>query len=125
MRITSGEKQQCENTLKKNGDIMIYVGIDTAEITHSANVEADGDNVLVKPIAFDNKAEGFAILRKKPSSIGKDNLLIALESVGIYSESITCFLYEFGFKLAVINAIQTVALRKTDVRKTKTAKLDT
>ena len=104
---------------------MIYVGIDAAKTTHYAAVKDDGDNVLVKPFAFDNNAEGFALLQKKLSAFGKDDLLIGLESTGIYSENLICFLYESGYKLAVINPIQTAALRKTEVRKTKTDKLDT
>lgn len=61
----------------------------------------------------------------KLSEFDRSKLLIGLESTGIYSENLICFLYESGYKLAVINPIQTATLRKTAIRKTKTDKVDT
>ena len=55
----------------------------------------------------------------------KEKLIIGLESTGIYSENLICFLFDSGYKLAVINPIQTAALRKTNIRKTKNDKVDT
>ena len=52
-------------------------------------------------------------------------MIIGLESTGIYSENLICFLFDSGYKLAVINPIQTATLRKTNIRKTKTDKVDT
>ena len=104
---------------------MIYVGIDVAKETHYAAVMDDNNNVLVKPFDFTNDAVGFAKLISKLSAFPKDNLLIGLESTGIYSENLIAFLYDSGFRIAVINPIQTATLRKTGIRKTKTDKTDT
>ena len=92
---------------------MIYVGIDVAKETHYAAVSDDSSKVLVKPFAFENTAEGFCLLLSKISEFPKEDVLIGLESTGIYSENLICFLYEAGYKLAVINPIQTATLRKT------------
>ena len=104
---------------------MIFVGIDVAKDTHYAAVSDDSGAVLVKTFAFQNNAEGFCLLLKKLSEFDRSKLLIGLESTGIYSENLICFLYESGFRLAVINPIQTATLRKTAIRKTKTDKVDT
>lgn len=103
---------------------MIFVGIDVAKDTHYAAVSDDSGAVLVKPFAFQNNAEGFCLLLKKLSEFDRSKLLIGLESTGIYSENLICYLYESGFRLAVINPIQTATLRKTAIRKTKTGKVD-
>lgn len=104
---------------------MIYVGIDVAKEIRYAAVSDASDKVLVKPFAFKNDAAGFGLLLSKLSEFDKDEILVGLESTGIYSENLICFLYEAGYKLAVINPIQTAALRKTSIRKTKTDKTDT
>lgn len=95
---------------------MIFVGIDVAKDTHYAAVSDDSGAVLVKPFAFQNNAEGFCLLLKKLSEFDRSKLLIGLESTGIYSENLICFLYESGFRLAVINPIQTATLRKTAIQ---------
>lgn len=104
---------------------MIYVGIDVAKETHYAAVMDSDGVVLVKPFTFSNDASGFSKLTSKLSVFEKSNLLIGLESTGIYSENIISFLYSNGYSLAVINPIQTAAIRKASVRKTKTDKVDT
>ena len=104
---------------------MIFVGIDVAKDTHYAAVSDNSGAVLVKPFAFQNNAEGFCLLLKKLSEFDRSKPLIGLESTGIYSENLICFLYESGFRLAVINPIQTATLHKTAIRKTKTDKVDT
>ena len=104
---------------------MIYVGIDVAKDVHyAAAMDSDGV-VLLEPFPFGNDADGFSSLIKKISYFDKAALLIGLESTGIYSENLICFLFDKGYKLAVINPIQTAALRKTSIRKTKTDKVDT
>lgn len=104
---------------------MIYIGIDVAKSTHYAAAMNSEGVVLIEPFAFANDAPGFASLLSKVSGFPKENLLFGLESTGIYSENLICFLYESGYKLAVINPIQTATLRKTNIRKTKTDKVDT
>lgn len=104
---------------------MIYVGIDVAKTTHYAAVMDSDGIVLVEPFAFDNDAPGFSKFISKIASFSKEQIIIGLESTGIYSENLICFLFDSGYKLAVINPIQTATLRKTNIRKTKTDKVDT
>ena len=104
---------------------MFYVGIDVAKPTHYAAVMDSEGLVIVEPFAFDNDASGFAKFTSKIASYPQEQTIIGLESTGIYSENLICFLYDSGFKIAVINPIQTATLRKTNIRKTKTDKVDT
>lgn len=68
---------------------MIYVGIDVAKTTH-----------------YDNDAPGFSKLISKVASFPQKQIIIGLESTGIYSENLICFLFDSGYKLAVINPIK-------------------
>lgn len=104
---------------------MIYVGIDVAKETHYAAVMDSNGVVLAEPFAFSNDSVGFSKLTEKLSAFDKSDILVGLESTGIYSENIINFLYSNGYPLAVINPIQTASLRKTAIRKTKTDKVDT
>lgn len=104
---------------------MIYVGIDVAKETHYAAIMDSNGVVFAEPFAFSNNADGFKKLTDKLLPFDKNDLLIGLESTGIYSENLIAFLYSNAYPLAVINPIQTSSLRKTSIRKTKTDKIDT
>ena len=104
---------------------MIFVGIDVAKETHYAAVMNSDGVVLIEPFPFSNDASGFSALTDKLSQFNKSDILIGLESTGIYSENVISFLYANKFSLAVINPIQTASLRKSSIRKTKTDKVDT
>ena len=52
-------------------------------------------------------------------------MLIGMESTAHYAENLTCFLFYRGFNICIINPIQTSALRKTNIRKTKNDNVDT
>ena len=103
---------------------MIYVGIDIAKETHvAAAVNTDGV-ILLKPFAFQNNHDGFQLLKTNLDSLNKNDLIIGLESTAHYAENVIFFLHSLGYKLAVINPVQTAAVRKTGIRKTKTDKID-
>lgn len=104
---------------------MIYVGIDIAKETHFASAMDGNGIVLIEPFSFNNDAVGFSKFIKKISCFDKQDLLIGLESTGIYSENIISFLYQNDYSIAVINPIQTASLRKSNIRNTKTDKIDT
>ena len=72
---------------------MIYVGIDVAKTTHFAAVMNSDGVVLVEPFAFDNDAPGFSKLISKIASFPQEQIIIGLESTGIYSENLICFLF--------------------------------
>ena len=104
---------------------MIYVGIDIAKLKHYASVmNADGE-VLNPPFPFLNDHQGFSLLLKKLSAYPKEDVLIGLESTAHYAENLLAFLFHQGYQICVINPIQTASLRKGNIRKTKTDKVDT
>lgn len=108
----------------KDGKTMIYVGIDIAKETHvAAAVDSDGV-IIIEPFPFSNNHEGFKLLKSKLDSLDKNNVLVGLESTAHYAENVIFFLHSLGFNLAVINPVQTAAMRKTGIRKTKTDKVD-
>lgn len=73
---------------------------------------------------FTNNHEGFKLLKSKLDTLDRSNLLVGLESTAHYAENVIFFLHGCGFDLAVINPVQTAAMRKTGIRKTKTDKVD-
>lgn len=101
---------------------MFYVGIDVEKETHFAAVSDSSGKLHIKPFAFQNKAEGFCLLLNKLSAFDQTELLIDLESTGIYSENLICFLHDSGYALAVHSDCHS---RKISVRKTQTDKTDT
>lgn len=104
---------------------MIFVGIDVAKFSHFASaVNSDGE-VVLKPFSFSNSNKGFNLLLSKLNDFPCDNYFIGLESTGHYSDNIVSFLFSKGFKIGIINPIQTDALRNSNIRKTKNDKIDT
>ena len=109
----------------KGVDFMIYLGIDIAKLNHVASAtNADGE-VLLSNLCFTNNHTGFQKLLDSISSFSKEDLLIGLESTAHYGENLICFLFQRGYQICIINPIQTAALRKTNIRKTKTDAVDT
>lgn len=104
---------------------MIYVGIDVAKFSHFASaVNSDGE-VLLAPFAFQNSNDGFNLLLSKLDSFPIQDCFIGLESTGHYSDNIVSFLFSKGFKIGIINPIQSDSLRNSNIRKTKNDKVDT
>lgn len=104
---------------------MIYVGIDVAKNFHFASaVNSDGE-VVFSPFRFSNTNDGFNLLLSKLNIFSTEQYFIGLESTGHYSDNLVAFLYSKGFKIGVINPIQTDSLRNSNIRKTKNDKIDT
>ena len=104
---------------------MIYAGIDIAKLNHFASVVSSDGEVLVEPFKFSNDSEGFRCLSSKLDQFDKDNLLIGLESTAHYGNNLVEFLFSKGYRFCVLNPLQTSAMRKNNVRKTKTDRVDT
>lgn len=103
---------------------MIYVGIDIAKLNHvAAAISSDGE-VLIEPFQFTNDNDGFCLLISKIASFDKDELIIGLESTAHYGNNLLLFLVPKGYKVVLINPIQTASLRKNNIRKTKTDRVD-
>lgn len=104
---------------------MIYVGIDIAKQKHFAAAMTTDGEVLIPPFGFTNNSDGFMLFLSKLKSFDKADLLIGLESTAHYGENLIYYLFDSGYNIVVINPIQTASLRKTNIRKTKTDKIDT
>ena len=67
----------------------------------------------------------YQLLSSHLDSLPVDNFIIGLKSTAHYGDSIVRFLLNEGHKICVINPIQTTILRKNNIQKTKTDKVDT
>lgn len=104
---------------------MVYVGIDIAKLNHFASAISSDGEVLIEPFQFTNDGDGFRFLSSKLDSLSKDRLIIGLESTAHYGNNLIQYLVAYDYKVCVINPIQTATLRKNNIRKTKTDKVDT
>ena len=104
---------------------MIYVGIDIAKLNHFASAISTDGEVLVEPFKFTNDNDGFFTLLSKINSFDKNSIIIGLESTAHYGNNLLAFLVPKGFQVCLINPIQTSTMRKNNIRKTKTDKVDT
>lgn len=104
---------------------MIYVGIDIAKLNHFASaISSDGEE-LIKPFKFTNDNDGFQLLISKLNPLDKDSLIIGLESTAHYGDNLVRYLVAKNYKVCVLNPIKTSTMRKNNIRKTKTDKVDT
>jgi len=103
---------------------MICVGIDVGKNTHYACVKNDRQITLREPFAVQNDEAGFAKLYAAIRKHPKEKVVIGLESTSIYGENLITFLAGHGYKIALINPIQTNAIRKGSIRNAKTDKID-
>lgn len=104
---------------------MVYVGIDIAKLNHYASAINSDGVVLIEPFEFLNDNDGFYMLLSKLNPFEKDSIIVGLESTAHYGNNLVSFLVSKGFHVCVINPIQTASLRKNNIRKTKTDKVDT
>lgn len=103
---------------------MIYVGIDVAKLNHFASAISSDGEVLFEPFKFTNDADGFYLLSSRLDSLPDDSI-IGLESTAHYGDNLIYYLVSEGRKVCVINPIKTSTMRKNNIRKTKTDKVDT
>ncbi len=61
----------------------------------------------------------------KEHNINISDCLFGMEPTGHYGKNLIQFLHNKRFNIGVINPIQTDALRNSNIRKTKTDKIDT
>ena len=104
---------------------MIYVGIDIAKLNHFASAVSSEGEVLIEPFKFTNDYDGFSLLLSKLAALDRNSIVIGLESTAHYGDNLVRYLITMGFKVCVLNPIKTSTLRKNNIRKTKTDKVDT
>lgn len=104
---------------------MIYVGIDTAKLNRYASAISSYGEVLLEPFKFTNDNDGFYTLVSKLDQFNKDKVIIGLESTAHYGNNLLVILVPNDYNVCLINPIETSALQKNNIRKTKTDKVDT
>ncbi|GAB1476999.1 IS110 family transposase [Bacillota bacterium] len=106
---------------------MIYVGVDIAKLNHFASAISSDGEILMQPFKFTNDADGFHLLASKLGALSpdSDSIIIGLESTAHYGDNLVRYLVAGNFKVCVLNPIQTSSMRRNNLRKTKTDKVDT
>ena len=104
---------------------MIYVGIDIAKLNHFAAAISSEGEILIEPFKFTNDYDGFYLLLSKLAPLDLHSIIIGLESTAHYGDNLVRFLINKDFKVCVLNPLSTSSMRKNNVRKTKTDKVDT
>ena len=106
---------------------MIYVGIDIAKLNHFASAISSDGEILMQPFKFTNDGDGFHLLASKLETLSlvSDSIIIGLESTAHYGDNLVRYLVAGNFKVCVLNPIKTSSMRKNNIRKTKTDKVDT
>jgi len=105
---------------------MFIVGIDIAKRAHEAAILAQDGTVVQKPFSFKNDSDGFAKLLSILNAVSEDKteFVFGMEATGHYWLNLYCKLVDKGFKVHVVNPVQSDALRNLYIRKTKTDKVD-
>jgi len=106
---------------------MFYLGIDIGKSKHVASMIGDDGKVVFKAFSFANTTEGGESLLTKLSvhEATPENMEIGLEATGHYWLAAYSYLHEKGFKIHVINPIQTDGWRKgVEIRRRKTDTID-
>ncbi len=104
---------------------MIYLGIDIAKLNHFASALSSDGEILIEPFQFSNDNDGFHLLLSKLEGLDKDSIIIGLESTAHYGNNLVRYLVAKNYKVCVLNPLQTSSMRKNNIRKTKTDKVDT
>ena len=106
---------------------MIYVGIDIAKLNHFASAVSSDGEILMEPFKFTNDGDGFSLLVSNLESLSddKDSIIIGLESTAHYGDNLVRYLVACYYKVCVLNPIKTSTMRRNNIRKTKTDKVDT
>ena len=106
---------------------MIYVGIDIAKLNHFASAISSDGTELMKPFKFTNDGDGFQLLQSRliELSYSGDSIIIGLESTAHYGDNLIRYLVACNYNVCVLNPIKTSVMRKENIRKTKTDKVDT
>jgi len=104
---------------------MIFIGVDIGKQKHCAIAVDERGKELSHAFSFENDESGFcsflAFLSKFSSS---DDICVAMEATGHYWLNLYSFLLHKNIEPHVFNPIQTDAVRRMSIRKTKTDTVD-
>ena len=104
---------------------MIYVGINVAKLNYFASAISSDGEVLIELFQFTNDADVFYLLSSSLDSFPDDSIIIGLEYTAHYDDNLVHCLENEGYQVCVINPSQTSAMRKNDILKIKSDKVDT
>jgi len=120
-----GQEENSLLNLLKQGDFMFYLGIDIGKNTHVASMIGDDGKPIFRAFSFSNTTDGGQSLLAKLSDVAASDIVIGLEATGHYWLAVYSFLHDKGYKLHVINPIQTDGWRKgVEIRRRKTDVID-
>ena len=105
-------------------NLLIYVGIDIAKLNPFAAAISSDAEILIEPFQFTNDYDGFYLLLSKLVPLNQHSIIIGPPSTAHYGDNLVRFLISKGFKVCVLNPLSTSSMRKNNVRKTKTDKVD-
>ena len=120
--VTFSSTRNVRNLNMRGAYTMYIVGIDIAKRKHEAAV-IDGDGtVIIKPFSFTNNCSGYnrllAMLAK--AKLPLDEVSFAMEATGHYWLALFTRLQKEGFRVQVINPVQTNSIRNFYIRQAKT-----
>ncbi len=101
---------------------MRFVGVDIASETHTVAMVDENEQILLRPTAFPEDAEGYAKLMGLLGSPGE--ISIAMEATGHYWKNLFAALTAGGFPVALINPLRTRRFAQEDLERTKTDAID-
>ena len=104
---------------------MIYMGVDIAKLKHCTIAVDEKGHELCKAFPFENTEDGFnSFFAIVSDFMSTDSVCIAMEATGHYWLNLYTFLFDKGVATHVFNPIQTDAIRRMNIRKTKTDSVD-
>lgn len=102
----------------------MFVGIDIGKYRHQAAFLDNSGKDLCQSIPFENSDEGFSLFFKTIESISDGTVIVGMEATGHYWLNLYSALLARDMETHVINPIQTDAVRRMNIRKTKTDSVD-
>lgn len=106
---------------------MFIVGIDIAKRSHMVRVIDSEGRTVYKPFAICNNCSGCNVLlgRLRKLTNQKSEFILAMESTAHYWLALYTRLRKEGYRVVVLNPIQTNAMREMFIREAKTDEIDT
>ena len=105
---------------------MFIVGIDIAKRAHVVSVMTSEGQTVCKPFSIRNNCSGYNLLLERLRRISnvKSEFTVAMESTAHYWLPLYTRLRREGWKVLVMNPLQTHAVRELLIRETKTDAVD-
>ena len=102
-----------------------FVGIDVAMRRHQVAIIDDTGRVRLKSLSISNSTEGLAELTSRLSKLGPpEDIQIGMEATGTYGWALHYHLTSRGYRVIVLNPLQTGAFARVRIRRTKTDQID-